>query len=449
MKKILCLWVAIISVISASAQKETYDLVNFTPPAGWKKEERSTLLIFTSIDQAKKTWCQLAIVKSTTSKGSIEQDFDSEWQELVVKNYNPAAAPQVNEVVEADGFKIKSGSAGFTFNNSDAYAILTSFSGHQRCASIVVTSNSQDFLTDIENFLASVELNTPPASQAPPAPQPPNGEMSMPVSDGFTFNTTNFDNGWTSTIHADWVQAVKGNLKALIHYPHKEVDAYNPDLLGGLKFAWSVLGAPKYQSITNLEYKTINSWEAIEWVEADAIESATGKQVHILFYKKNYYGGRGKYLELVAPDKKTIEMEFGPVNESADWDKLAGVAYYNRFAVSESDLKGKWTNEYSGNIQYVNANTGLDAGMNSHASRTIFEFREGKKYQWDLAVASGMVGNIKFDGVKSNGTFSMKGNWQLHLSDIEGDPKLWDVYFSCIRGLRILWIDKQAFYKAE
>ena len=133
----------IMFISAAMAQKEVFDLVGFVAPQGWNKEVRETLTIFTTIDQQKKTWCQVAIVKSTTSKGSIEQDFVSEWQELVVKNYNPAQAAAESVVVEAEGWKVKSGSAGFSFNHSDAFAILTTFSGYDRCASIVITSISQ------------------------------------------------------------------------------------------------------------------------------------------------------------------------------------------------------------------------------------------------------------------------------------------------------------------
>ncbi|MGZ5286126.1 MAG: hypothetical protein ACXWB9_03030, partial [Flavisolibacter sp.] len=99
MKKILVFISCMVSAISVWGQKENFDLISFTPPQGWKKEVRETLVIYTSIDQVKRTWCQVAVVKSTISKGSVEQDFDSEWQELIIKNYNPPAAPQVNEVV--------------------------------------------------------------------------------------------------------------------------------------------------------------------------------------------------------------------------------------------------------------------------------------------------------------------------------------------------------------
>ena len=44
------------------------------------------------------------------------------------------------------------------------------------------------------------------------------------------------------------------------------------------------------------------------------------------------------------------------------------MANYNKFAVAASDLNGKWTNDFSGMTQYVNAYTGADAGANTHAS---------------------------------------------------------------------------------
>ena len=63
--------------------------------------------------------------------------------------------------------------------------------------------------------------------------------------------------------------------------------------------------------------------------------------------------------------------------------------------------------------------------------------------------ASGPVGNIKFQSVKSSGRFTMTGNWKVNFSDIEGKPRSYDVYFSCIKGLRILWIDNKPFAKAN
>lgn len=143
---------------AAFAQKETYDLITYSPPNGWKKEVKENLTSYSIVDKKNNSWCQIGIIKSTISKGSIEQDFESEWQELVVKNYKPTGAPQLNEVQKSEGWKIKAGVGKFTFNKGDAIAMLTTMSGFNRCISIVATTNSQDYLKDIEALLSSVDL---------------------------------------------------------------------------------------------------------------------------------------------------------------------------------------------------------------------------------------------------------------------------------------------------
>ena len=125
------------------------------------------------------------------------------------------------------------------------------------------------------------------------------------------------------------------------------------------------------------------------------------------------------------------------------------MATYNKFAVAATDLKGKWTNNFTGLTQYVNANTGTSAGADTHASNESFEFAAGNTYKWSIGVASGFVGNIKFQSAKSNGKFSVPNNWQVNFSDIEGKQKTYNVQFTCIKGARILWIGDTGFGKAE
>lgn len=267
---------------------------------------------------------------------------------------------------------------------------------------------------------------------------------------GFAFTTTNFDDGWVATVKDDWVQVTKGAVIVLVHYPNKQADAYNSVLMDGLKNAWNILVAPKYSSGSNFEFKPVSNWEPIEFAEADMVEKSTGRRVHVVLFKKNYSNGMGKYLEFITPDKATFENEFGAYHEGpSGWERIENMASYNKFAVAAADLSGKWTSDFSGAIQYVNAYTGLDAGMATHASNENFHIGPGTSYQWDLGVASGTVGNVKFQSVKSSGNFSMAGNWQITFSDIEGKPRTYNTYFSCIKGLRILWLDDRPFAKSQ
>jgi hypothetical protein len=144
-------------------------LISYSPPLGWKKDVTENITTYTGINNITKNWCRIGIVKSTNSKGNIVADFESEWKGLIIKNYNPTDAPKINEVRESDGWKIKEGVTKFRFNNADALAMLTTISGFDRCASIVITMSSQDYLKDIDMFLTSVEykkMNTAPQPAA-------------------------------------------------------------------------------------------------------------------------------------------------------------------------------------------------------------------------------------------------------------------------------------------
>lgn len=616
--------ICLFSAFTALAQKDSFDLASYTVPSGWTKEVKENLVSYSLIDRKKGSWSQIGVIKSTISKGDINTDFDSEWQDLVVKSYNVKESPQMNEVQEADGWKIKAGAGKFSFNNSEAMVMLTSISGFNRVMSIVCTTNSQDYLKEIESFLSSVDLKkptitTPPSSvgndgrnsmigtwganasdnsnyrmkngimnyisrqytfntdgtyryvskafdplmdkillgkengtyvaignsitvtpkksileawskkdggdswgklissqvitlekatyqfakyymagvqewnlvlQSSKATQRDgpfssnttftNGWYYRPISntsrlieypvrekeevikevpvaaakaaksDSFHFTTSNFDNGWTSTVQEDWVQVTKGDNTVLIHYPNKKADEYNSVLMDGLKTAWNILVAPRYSSASSLQFKPVSSWQSIEFAEDDLVEKSSGKTVHVVFFKKNFSGGEGKYMEFIAPDKATFEKEFGIYSTESYapiWDKMAGMAGYNKFAVAPSDLKGKWTSNFSGIQQYVNAYTGASAGMDTHSSAQVYIFGDGSTFKWNLSVASGFVGSIKFQNVKSEGTFSLPSNCQIHFSDLEGKPKTYGAFFSCIKGARILWIDGTAFGK--
>jgi hypothetical protein len=434
--------------LSTRAQEETYDLVSYVAPNGWKKEIKETLVSHTITNKKTGSWCQVNIIKSTISKGNIDLDFASEWQELIVTNYKPADSPRLQDVKDLEGWKIKTGNATFLFNNANCSALLTTASGYQRCVSIVIITNSQDYAKDIETMLASAKLIKPEAN--PPAEQIKSEPAKTVADNKFAFTTTNFDNGWISTEQEDWVRVVKGNLRVLIHYPNQNADVYNSDLLEGLKNAWKLLVEPRYQMPAAVEFKPILNWQSIEFAETMAQEKATGKTVHVVLFKFNASGGNNRYLEFISPDKNAFEQEFGAYHQtSSGWEKMQGMANYNKFAVAATDLQGKWTSNFSSSIQYVNAYTGNNAGIDTHASNENFYITAENSYKWDLAVASGMVGNIRFQTVKSAGKFSMPNNWQISFSDIEGKPRTYEVFFSCIKGSRILLLDGKAFARVE
>jgi hypothetical protein len=166
MKTVLTILVLILSITSVLAQKETFDLITYTTPKHWTKETRENAVSYVSIDKERKSWCRISIYKSTVSKGNIESDFESEWNTLVAKEYNVTEAPQASEAVEAEGWKIKSGTGKFIFDKANATALITTLSGFERCLSIVAVTNNQEYLAPIQHFLETITMKTPDKTTA-------------------------------------------------------------------------------------------------------------------------------------------------------------------------------------------------------------------------------------------------------------------------------------------
>jgi hypothetical protein len=447
MRYIVLFFVIVISALGAVAQKQTFDIVTHTPPANWKKEITSNSVVYSIINKPR--WCQLVIYKNTTSKGSIEKDFESEWESLAATPLKITAAPATTAVQEAEGWKIMSGTAAFKFNNKEASTTLITFSGYGAMVSIQANTNSQDYMAEIQNFIESVDLyngQTEPLQQnsqpAPPDPKQagnsPSEEQPVSVSTGFKYTTTNFDDGWTGTEQADWVQVTKGNIKVLLHYPKEgTVFPADPDVL--TTAAWNILVAPRYSNLKNYKTAYIATYNRPYLGMGYATENKTGKAVFVMLFRQ----GEG-WIEFIAPDKNAFIQQYKFDPETIQWDSnsdlmnpLANMAAYNKFAVAASDFKGKWTSDFTGIQQLYNVYTGNYAGMNMNQSNEEFVF-SGNNYNWKLLVINGMVGNAKFNQVKSSGKFSVVSNWKVHFTMIETRARTYHAFWSCIKGARIL-----------
>jgi hypothetical protein len=383
--------------------------------------------------------------------GDSKANFDAAWETMVKGMVTISTPPEMQAAEDRDGWEILNGYAPFVSEGSKGVVILVTASGYKKMVNLIIFTNTNIYEKNISDFLASVSLKKPNGEVL--ATTVKNAPINSPAptsTNNFGFSTTNFDDGWTSTVQEDWVQVTKGNIKVLVHYPNKNADAYNSVVMDGLRNAWNVLVAPRYSTASNFEFKPITGWQSIEFAEADAVEKKTGKTVHVVLFKMNYSSGAGRYLEFITTNKNAFEQEFGAYHATTSgWEKMENMANYNKFAVAATDLDGKWTNDFTSAIQYVNAYTGANAGMDTHASVQNFVFGGGKTYHWNIAVASGQVGNIKFQSVKSSGKFSVPNNWQVTFSDIEGKPRTFNAYFSCVKGARILWLDTTAFGRID
>jgi hypothetical protein len=447
-----------ITFSSLAQRRETFDLATYTIPAGWQKVNTAGHVKgYAVTNNQKGTYCQVALYASTNSKGDLQADFESEWQELIVKTYKPAAPPELTPPESEDGWRVQAGVSPFEFSGAQSAAMLVTASGYGRCMSIVVLTNTSDYERTIQDFLGSVDLSKPAnSSQTVSNDNVQQSEKSIPKvapNDGYHFTTSNFDDGWTSTIQDGWVRVVSGNIIVLLHLNSHQVDVSSADHATISNNAWNTLVAPRYNNLSSFHVLgTTLNYERPSLVSGEVTESQTGKRLYVSLFKK----GKSGWIEIICPDKSTFVNRFGVdatrVDYYADdstWAKLLTLPGYNKFAVAASDLRGTWSSNFSATTQYVNAYTGASAGMDTYASNEKFEFGPGNNYKWNLGAASGFVGNLKYQSAKSNGTFSVPNNWQVSFSDIEGKPRTYNAFFSCVMGGRILWLGETGYGRVD
>jgi len=143
----------------AMADREAVDLLSLDVPSGWSKEVKAnTFTSWTSTNKKKGTYCRIAVMLSTASKGSIEKDFEHEWKNLVAQQFGVTEAPKVTGPRTQGGWQIKNGTGPFAFDGKTSTATLSTMTGDGKTLSIVVVTNSEEYSPAIRKALDSVEL---------------------------------------------------------------------------------------------------------------------------------------------------------------------------------------------------------------------------------------------------------------------------------------------------
>ncbi|GAB2826242.1 hypothetical protein [Ferruginibacter profundus] len=390
-------------------------------------------------------------------------DMEGKKTGAVIKNTEVLSLPPAtSNAYNADSFALAAQQAGWTLSatgdkeyywlQQNGKTVLAYFypakkeiniyfgESNQAPAGIIAPPQVQNEVQQ-NNTVTEQQVNNTQQDQQVQVPNQTTGNTITPaISSGYKFNTTNFDDGWTATEQADWVEVTKGNIKVLLHYP-KAGTIFPADPEPLTTGAWNILVAPRYSNLKNYKTTYITTFERPYLGMGTATENATGKEVFIVFFRQ----GQSGWLEFITPDKNSFIQQYKFDPETIGWDSesdllkpLANMTGYNKFAIDAADFTGKWTSDFTGIQQMYNVYTGNYAGMNMNQSNEEFVFGQGNTYNWKLLVVNGMVGNAKFNQVKSSGNFTVPNGWQIHFSMIENKPRTYHAFWSCIKGARVL-----------
>lgn len=447
MKSLACILFLFLVATEGTAQHEVFDIFRYTPPAGWVKEVKDNITAYTKTNNQDNTWCIINIVKSTASKGSIDKDFESEWAELAVRSYK-AYGLVGNPVLEKDGWRIKSGTGKFNFNNSEAATLITTFSGYGRCASLLVVTNTERYTEAFEKMLASLELIKPDQS---PSQGSSNVVVntSTPVNSSFTFSTTNFDDGWVSVVKENWVQVTRKDLTVYLWYalPY-DVHQFSGTGLRERDYYWDNM-VSKYFTIQTKQYRdngeVIGSLQP-NYVEGWAIDKQTGSRRFIAM-RLNISPNSAYIYVVSAPNENVLMTQFPNANGSFTSD-LSDMGRYNKFAIAEKDVLGTWSKGNSSTLQwYYVTPSGYEgyAGMTVAATSSTYNFNPGGSYTSIHNGATGTVGNLNTFQQNYKGTYSVTP-WTITATNrFEGRTVTFNAWFEVVRGGRVLHLQDQKY----
>lgn len=151
--------VFVTSLFSLFAQKENFGIINYTAPPGYEVIKKDNAYTYYKEDKATGAYCNVFIYKLMPGQGNVQKDFNSSWDGLMQKPFKITATPVLQPEAVLKGWKFIIGTATYKENGVAALAMVTTFSGEDKLQTVVILSNSDTYKTDIENFIASVDVD--------------------------------------------------------------------------------------------------------------------------------------------------------------------------------------------------------------------------------------------------------------------------------------------------
>ena len=148
----------ITSKVMSGQSISKFDIVSYSVPPGWLMENGNGFVAYTINNSAKNEYARILIFKSLPSTGNINEDFDTEWKDLVQANYQPGEFTQTNVSDYRDGWISKIGVAPFQYLNANHAALLLTHMKAQTKMSFLFITNTTNYQTVFEDFASSLNF---------------------------------------------------------------------------------------------------------------------------------------------------------------------------------------------------------------------------------------------------------------------------------------------------
>lgn len=427
---------------AAAQQQDSFDLATYSVPVDWEREQGANTVTYSQVSADNISWCQLTIFPSVASKGTVSNDFSSEWDQIVAQQHTLEAGPQIDQIRQQDGWEYLSGSGQSSYNGAEIQIRLVTFSDENQCVSILARTNNTAYWQVVDDFLASLELKPSGTGENTQYPLQQTGISSSQ----FAYTVSNFDDGWVSSVMNDYVLVQKGGVKVYLNFSQP----YNASQFSGTGLTardhyWDT-EVPKLFQVESKQYNDGGSMVMKPpYIEGQAKDLQTGESCFIGMYLLISTNAVNLVIAS-APSEALFRAVFPAANDAFTSD-LAGMTRYNKFAVAPGDLVGKWQNGNTETAQwYYVSPAGHEgyAGMTVAATSATFQFNAGNTYSSIHNGATGAVGNMNTFQQEYKGNY-MVNDWSVTATNrFGGNTDVFYAYFIAVRGGRILKLNNSA-----
>lgn len=144
--------------LQSFAQKNNAGMIRYTAPAGYELIKNDKVLTYYKEDKSTGAYCNFFIYSLMPGKGSVQQDFDFAWNNLLQKPFKFTSNANMQPVATLKGWQFLMGTAKYADNGIATLAMLITFSGENKTQSVCILSNADRYKNDIEGFIASVDV---------------------------------------------------------------------------------------------------------------------------------------------------------------------------------------------------------------------------------------------------------------------------------------------------
>ena len=165
MKKTFFFFLLFLFTTSSFAQKQVFDVINYTIPKGWDKTEMANGLQLSTKNDGKGNYAAAIILRSTATTAPAQENFNNSWEKLVKGTVSVSGEPTMQEPAVEKGWNVISGQGNYTDGVNKGLVTLITATGNGKMANVVIMTNTDKYQNQILDLIKSLDLNETATAQ--------------------------------------------------------------------------------------------------------------------------------------------------------------------------------------------------------------------------------------------------------------------------------------------